>query len=134
MVCTWTTTLFFDGTRSKYCVSIRIYIISNSANIFSFISDVGASELKPLFITGCCITALSLVLSLLSERWQFSHAKAVQKSRLNSVFAILSIGSAVGGSLGLILLSILDVVHYRPVHQVLLIVAMLVFSFKTLKY
>ena len=93
-----------------------------------FISDIGAQHLKPLFITGSCITTVSLDLSILSERWFHSQKSIVEKkSRLNKIFAVLSIGAAVVGTLGLVLLSILDVVHYKTIHQTLLIVAMSVY-------
>lgn len=35
----------------------------------AYISDIGADILKPLFIVGCSITAVSFFLSLTIERW-----------------------------------------------------------------
>jgi uncharacterized protein (DUF2062 family) len=35
----------------------------------AYISDIGADILKPLFIVGCCITAVGFVLTLVVERW-----------------------------------------------------------------
>jgi hypothetical protein len=35
----------------------------------AYISDIGADILKPLFITGCCITGVGFVLTLVVERW-----------------------------------------------------------------
>lgn len=35
----------------------------------AYISDIGAEVLKPLFITGCSITAACFVMSLVVERW-----------------------------------------------------------------
>ena len=35
----------------------------------AYISDIGAEGLKPLFITGCSITAVCFVMSLVVERW-----------------------------------------------------------------
>jgi hypothetical protein len=39
------------------------------------ISDVGASYLKPLFVTGCSITAVGFVLCLLAERVLRNHGR-----------------------------------------------------------
>ena len=35
----------------------------------AFISDIGAAGLKPLFIAGCSVTAVTFVLSFAVERW-----------------------------------------------------------------
>lgn len=35
----------------------------------AFISDIGAAGLKPLFIAGCSVTAVTFVLSFAAERW-----------------------------------------------------------------
>jgi len=35
----------------------------------AYISDIGATFLQPLFITGCAITAVGFFLSLFAERW-----------------------------------------------------------------
>lgn len=40
----------------------------------AYISDVGASYLKPLFIVGCCITAVCFVSTLLVAQWLKSHS------------------------------------------------------------
>jgi hypothetical protein len=94
-------------------------------NFIRFISDIGASSIKPLFIAGCCITTISLDFSLASERWLFFQNECEQKqSRGDRISGMLSVGCAIVGSFGLILLSILDVVHYRHVHVSLLIVAL----------
>lgn len=55
MLITWLAT-----GRPKY--------VSQQGSI-AYISDVGASYLKPLFIVGCAITAVSFFLSLTIERW-----------------------------------------------------------------
>lgn len=35
----------------------------------AYISDIGASFLKPLFIVACCITAIGFITILVVERW-----------------------------------------------------------------
>ena len=44
-----------------------IYVSENGT--IPFISDIGADILKPLFIAGGAITAVSFFLALLIERW-----------------------------------------------------------------
>lgn len=46
----------------------RPHYVSQDGSI-AYISDVGADILKPLFVTGCVITAVSFFLSLVIERW-----------------------------------------------------------------
>ena len=35
----------------------------------AYISDVGADILKPLFVVGCCVTAVGFIITLVVERW-----------------------------------------------------------------
>jgi hypothetical protein len=69
-----------------------------------YISDVGASYLKPLFITGASITAVGFVASLFVERILRSHGRLIENFRKRErVFSWLAIlGSIIGGA-GLIL-------------------------------
>ena len=46
----------------------RPHYVSQDGSI-AYISDVGADILKPLFVTGCSITAAGFFLSLVVERW-----------------------------------------------------------------
>lgn len=46
----------------------RPHYVSMEGNI-AYISDIGADILKPLFIVGCSITGVGLVLTLIVERW-----------------------------------------------------------------
>ncbi|KAJ3572553.1 hypothetical protein NP233_g3009 [Leucocoprinus birnbaumii] len=89
----------------------------------AYISDIGASGLKPLFIVGCAITALSFFLSLVVERF-FRHTGRLvgHLRRRETVFGILAmLGSFIGG-LGLLLLSIFDTKRYKSEHRAFLLV------------
>jgi hypothetical protein len=44
------------------------HYVSQNSNM-PYISDIAADILKPLFVTGGCITAVSFFLSLVIERW-----------------------------------------------------------------
>jgi hypothetical protein len=63
-----------------------------------YISDVGASYLKPLFITGASITAVGFVASLFVERILRSHGRLIENFRKRErVFSWLAIlGSVIG--------------------------------------
>lgn len=84
-----------------------------------YISDVGAQELKPLFITGCIITAISLDCAFASERWM-RHLERPWKDtdKSDRAFGILTIIFAFIGTLGQIMLSICDTARYPKPHTV----------------
>ncbi|KAE9372460.1 hypothetical protein N431DRAFT_483247 [Stipitochalara longipes BDJ] len=101
------------------------YVSEDQHQTIAFISDIGASNIKPLFIAGCCTTTVFLDLSLLAERWIFfQYERREKQSRGDRISGFLSVACAAIGSLGLILLSILDVVHHRTAHESLLILAL----------
>ncbi|KAM5531010.1 hypothetical protein V8D89_015337 [Ganoderma adspersum] len=89
----------------------------------AYISDIGAEVLKPLFITGCSITAACFVMSLVVERWLRYRGRLVptmrRRERILSTLAIL--GSIIGGA-GLILLSIFDTKRHHSLHRTFLLV------------
>ncbi|KIL67468.1 hypothetical protein M378DRAFT_185555 [Amanita muscaria Koide BX008] len=89
----------------------------------AFISDIGADILKPLFITGCSITATAFVVSLAIERWLRHSGRLLPTMRKREqVFSSLSISSAFIGGIGLILLSILDTRRFTSEHRAFLLV------------
>ncbi|KZT21674.1 hypothetical protein NEOLEDRAFT_1040832, partial [Neolentinus lepideus HHB14362 ss-1] len=88
-----------------------------------YISDIGADILKPLFVTGCSITAVAFFLSLVCERWLRHSGRLIADMReREKIFSILAIlGSFIGGC-GLILLSIFDTKRHSSLHRVFLLV------------
>jgi hypothetical protein len=97
----------------------------NEGQSLAFISDIGASELKPLFIAGSCVTTLFLNLSLLSERWLRHQGRLAKNLTVTEkVLSILSISFAFIGTAGLILLTIFDTMNYPGVHIAFLMVFM----------
>lgn len=91
---------------------------SDESNWNSFISDVGAQGLKPLFIGGSVVTVVFLDLSFLAERW-LRHAGQLSpnKGRIDKACAIGSIFFSIVGALGLILLSCFDTLRHPTKHQ-----------------
>lgn len=83
-----------------------------------FISDIGASRLKPLFIAGSTVTVVFLDLAFLSERWLRHAGKLVpNKGRWDKACSVLSIIFAIAGAAGLILLSIFDTQRQGRLHN-----------------
>ncbi|KAK2598948.1 hypothetical protein QQS21_005553 [Conoideocrella luteorostrata] len=84
----------------------------------AYISDIGASELKPLFIAGSCVTVVTLDLAFFAERWLRHRGRLVRnQSTGERALVWLSIICAIGGAVGLILLSIFDVAHHQRMHD-----------------
>ncbi|KPI45972.1 Protein SFK1 [Cyphellophora attinorum] len=87
----------------------------------AYISDIGATELKPLFISMSSVMAVTLNLSFLAERWLRHNGKlAPNTSRVQKALSITSIFFAMAGGAGIILLSIFDTYHHPTLHDVFL--------------
>jgi len=88
----------------------------------AYISDVGAQNLKPLFIAGCVVTTIFLDASFLSERWLRHRGRLARNTSLTEkVLSGLSLGFAFIGTLGLILLSIFDTLRHPTLHDCFLL-------------
>ncbi|KAI1404596.1 Frag1/DRAM/Sfk1 family-domain-containing protein [Hypoxylon fuscum] len=88
----------------------------------AYISDVGASELKPLFVAGCIITTIFLDLSFGSDRFLRHKGRLVPNtSKGEKVLSGLTIFFAVVGTVGLTCLSGFDTLHYPRLHDVFLL-------------
>jgi uncharacterized membrane protein YdcZ (DUF606 family) len=95
--------------------------MSASQNI-AYISDVGASTLKPLFIAGCVLTTVLLDVSFGADRWLRHKGRlAPNTTRGEKVLSGLTIVFAVVGTVGLILLSVFDTARYPRQHNVFLL-------------
>ncbi|KAL7928616.1 Frag1/DRAM/Sfk1 family domain-containing protein [Trichoderma chlorosporum] len=90
-------------------------------NTIAFISDVGASKLKPLFIAGSTVTTVFLDLSFGAERLLRHNGRLVPNTTLKEkILSMLSIVFAIVGTAGLILLSIFDTHHHHKLHDIFL--------------
>jgi len=89
----------------------------------AYISDIGASFLKPLFIVGCCITGVTFFLALTIERWLRHTGRLIpdMRRRERALARLAILGSFIGGA-GLILLSIFDTGRHPSLHRVFLLV------------
>ncbi|KAJ7086121.1 Frag1/DRAM/Sfk1 [Mycena belliarum] len=99
---------------------------ASQANSIAYISDVGADFLKPLFIAGCAITAVTFFLSLVVERYLRHSGRLIPTMRRREkVFSILAVLGSVLGGAGLVLLSIFDTRRHPRLHRVFLLLFML---------
>ncbi|KAJ5604457.1 hypothetical protein N7510_009611 [Penicillium lagena] len=80
-----------------------------SGQTIPFISDIGAGELKPLFMIGCIVTMLFLNMAF----YQSLHFKG----NANQVCTYISSLFTVIGSLGLIMLSAFDNIDHQFAHD-----------------
>lgn len=86
-----------------------------------YISDVGATSLKPFFIAGCTLTTVFHILSLISEIWLRYTGRLTRNTSLGQkVIVWLSLLFAINGSAGLILLSIFDTLRHERLHNIFL--------------
>ncbi|KAJ7039622.1 Frag1/DRAM/Sfk1 [Mycena alexandri] len=98
---------------------------SSQDNSIAYISDVGADFLKPLFVTGCCITAVAFFSSLVIERYLRHSGRLIPTMRRREkVFSVLAVLGSVLGGAGLILLSIFDTKRHPSLHRVFLLLFM----------
>ncbi|KAI5862810.1 hypothetical protein GGS23DRAFT_68549 [Durotheca rogersii] len=99
-----------------------IYASMQDGQTFAYISDIGASELKPLFVTGCIITALFLDLSFVSDRLLRHRGRLVPNtSPGEKVLGSLAIVFAIIGTIGLTCLSGFDTLRYQDLHNIFLL-------------
>ncbi|RYP61346.1 hypothetical protein DL769_007759 [Monosporascus sp. CRB-8-3] len=88
----------------------------------AYISDVGASKLKPLFVTACIVTTIFLDLSFAADRYLRHRGRLVPNvSAREKVFFGLSIIFAAVGTVGLTCLSGFDTLHYPQLHDIFLV-------------
>ncbi|KAI1319892.1 hypothetical protein F5Y16DRAFT_390524 [Xylariaceae sp. FL0255] len=88
----------------------------------AYISDVGASKLKPLFIVGSVLTTVFLDAAFVSDRWlRHRGLLAPNVSKGERALSIISIVFAAIGTIGLTFLSGFDTLHYHTLHDIFLL-------------
>lgn len=87
-----------------------------------YISDIGAVELKPLFIAGSVVTTITFDLSFATERWLRHKGRLVPNTSIGEKILMgLTIVFAIVGTVGLICLSIFDTWRHAQLHDIFLI-------------
>ncbi|KAG9311900.1 Frag1/DRAM/Sfk1 [Chiua virens] len=105
-----------------WLISGRPRYVSTQVEVV-YISDVGASFLKPLFVAGCCITGVGLLLTLIIERGLRQAGRLTPEFHVwERIFARLAITGAFIAMCGLGLLSGFDTGRYPTPHLCFLLV------------
>lgn len=87
----------------------------------AYISDIGATGLKPLFIAGSTVSVVIFDLAFISERWLRHKGRLAHNTNwTQKILSICSIVAAIVGAAGLILLTIFDTLHHPHLHRVFL--------------
>lgn len=108
------------------------YIEEYKTQHIPFISDIGASGVKPLFIAGSATMVVVFDLAFISERWLRHKGRLAQNYNITEkILSGFAIAFAIIGACGLIFLSIFDTKRYPNVHQSMLGVFMYVCSITT---
>lgn len=91
-----------------------------------FISHIGATDLKPLFVLGTTLQGIFFVLSLASERY-LRHAKRLSPNHRTreKVLAAISVGLAAVGQIGVICVAVFDSVNHEMIHYAMLVIFIL---------
>ncbi|KAI3392880.1 hypothetical protein diail_5013 [Diaporthe ilicicola] len=98
-----------------------VYPSMSNGQTIAYISDVGAQELKPLFITGSVITTICFDIAFVSDRWLRHNGRLVPNTTIGEkVLSGLTIFCALVGTVGLILLSIFDTARHPQLHDLFL--------------
>ncbi|KAI0430828.1 hypothetical protein F5Y09DRAFT_306617 [Xylaria sp. FL1042] len=100
----------------------RLYSSEQGNQTIAYISDVGASDLKPLFVAGSIITTLFLDASFIADRLLRHKGRLVPNTSLaEKVLSGFSIFFALIGTIGLTFLSGFDTAHYPRLHDIFLV-------------
>src|ERR1700761_6115638 len=91
--------------------------MSANQNI-AYISDIGATFLKPLFIAGSATMVVVFDLAFISERVLRHRARLTPNySKREAFLSVCAIFFAIVGAAGLIFLTIFDTKHYPRAHD-----------------
>ena len=97
------------------------YVEMGANQRIAYISDVGATFLKPLFIAGSATMVVIFDLAFLSERWLRHKARLTPVyTKWEAFLSVCAILFAIAGAAGLILLSIFDTKHFPKTHDAML--------------
>ncbi|KAF2749941.1 hypothetical protein M011DRAFT_517798 [Sporormia fimetaria CBS 119925] len=89
----------------------------------AYISDVGAHELKPLFIAMSAVTVVAFDIAFVLERWlRHTGRLAPNTSVWQKIWSSASSIAAIVGGAGLILLAVFDTARHSRLHRIFLAV------------
>ena len=89
--------------------------------LLTSLPDIGAQNLKPMFIAMSAVTVVTFDLAFIFERYLRHAGKlAPNTSVWQKVYSLISIVAAIVGAVGLILLTIFDNYHHNRMHNICL--------------
>jgi len=89
----------------------------------AYISDVGAHQLKPLFIAMGTVTVVTFDIVFIAERWLRHRGRLAENtSWFQKGLSIAATLAAIAGAVGLIILTILDDLHHHRAHDACLVI------------
>jgi hypothetical protein len=100
----------------------------------AYISDIGATNLQPLFIAGSAVSVVVFDVCFISERWLRHKGRLAHNTSLTQkVLSGFACAFAIIGAIGLILLTILDTVDHPTAHDICLVIFMYVYIITSLR-
>lgn len=92
----------------------------------SFIFDIAAFQLKPLFLVGSVITAVGYIFTVCTVHFARYDRRmfGMKDERGKKTFSVLAMFSGIIAGVGLILQAILDTYRFHPAHAILLLVCL----------
>nr|POE51566.1 protein sfk1 [Quercus suber] len=120
--CVWLGTLL--GMLGTWAAQGKPHYVTMSADQqIPYISSIGASGLKPLFIAGSAVAVVVFDVAFISERWLRHKARLAQNYKTSEkILSGFAIAFAIIGAAGLILLTIFDTKRFPHVHDAMLVV------------
>jgi len=102
-----------------WCASGRPHYPSmKPTQTIAYISDVGASSYKPLFIAMGTISVVTFDFAFIAERWLRHRGRLIKNTATSQkILAGFSIAFAIIGAMGLICLTIFDTLHHKNLHD-----------------
>ncbi|RFU34059.1 hypothetical protein B7463_g2293, partial [Scytalidium lignicola] len=98
------------------------YASMDRSQSIAYISDVGAQDLKPLFIAGSCVTVVCVDIGFFADRWLRHRGRLARNlTPLEKWLSAISMVFGIIGGAGLILLSIFDTLRHPRAHDVFLL-------------
>lgn len=92
-----------------------------AVHVSRFISDIGAFELKPLFLFGASITSITFLGTIYCAQVFRIYGYTLHHSRARGNTSIISVFAGFSAGIALILLAGLDTFRFHTVHGFLLL-------------
>lgn len=110
------------------------YVSMEQGQTIAYISDIGATNLQPLFIAGSAVSVVVFDVCFVSERWLRHKGRLAHNTSITQkILSGFACAFAIIGAIGLILLTILDTVDHPTAHDICLVIFMYVHSFISLR-